>query len=388
MKRNVLTMAFIKTAPVGTHQDGSGLMLRVAKSGGRQWIQRVVIRGERRDLGLGSLDRVTLAQARRLASANRDIARSGGDPTETAPSTPTFREAFEAVIAIKRGGWRAGGKSERQWKSSIETYAVELMAMPVDTIRTEHVLNVLAPIWHSRHETARRLRQRIGECLEWAIAHDHRIDNPAQRVARLLPSNGHHRKHHRALPYSDVSDALSRVEASAAYPTTKLAFAFLVLTAARSGEVRGATWNEVDMDTATWTIPGERMKAGRPHKVPLSDEAMDVLREAAAYRDLSRLCFPAPRGGALSDMTLSKLIREIGIDAVPHGFRASFRDWANEQTSTPHAVMESALAHVVRDKSEAAYSRTDHLDKRRELMDSWARYLTRESATVVSIAAA
>ena len=379
MKRNMLTTAQVrgKLAP-GKYADGHGLMLQVTATGGRSWIQRLVIQGRRRDIGLGSAERVSLAAARRAAYDNRDIARSGGDPTVAAvePTMPTFADGFEAVIALKRAGWKAGGKSEAQWRATYRDYMSALAAMPIDAIKTEHVLDVLSPIWHGRHETARRVKQRIGEVLEWAIAHDYRVDNPAQRVTRLLGTNGHHRRHHAALPHGDVARALAVVRRSRAYRLTVLAIEFLVLTAARSGEVRGARWAEIDLDMATWTIPGERMKAGREHRVPLSDGAVDLLIEARIYGDGSGLVFPAPRGGMLSDMTMSKLVRELGFDATPHGFRSSFRQWCAECTNTPREICEMALAHVNQDRVESAYQRSDLFDRRRELMRTWADYLT------------
>ena len=389
MKRNQLTTAFVRTAGPGKHMDGNGLMLQVAASGRKQWVQRITIQGKRRDIGLGSADRVTLAQARKVAFENRNIARGGGDPTEKAPAAPqvpTFADAFEAVLALKRGAWRAGGKTEAQWKATFRDYMTPIAAMPVDTIRTDHVLECLAPIWHDRHETANRTRQRIGEVMEWAIAHNHRIDNPAQRITRLLGTNRHHRKHFRALPYVAVSDALAKVRASRrAWIGTTLAIEFLVLTAARSGEVRGATWSEIDLDARTWSVPGSRMKGGRDHRFPLSDAAIAVLREAEAIRDTSGLVFPSATGRVMSDMTMSKLIRELGIDAVPHGFRSSFRQWAAERTNIPREVCEAALAHVNKDRVEAAYQRSDLFERRRDLMNAWARYLAAEDANVLQL---
>ena len=384
-----LTAAFVRTIrEPGRYSDGGGLLLQVTKTGGRSWLQRLVIQGKRRDIGLGSLDRVSLAQARKLASDNRAVARAGGDPTVVAqtPRVPTFAEGFEAVLALKRPAWKAGGKSEAQWLATYRDYMKPLADMPIDAINTAHVLDVLAPIWHDRHETARRVKQRIGEVLEWGIAHDHRVDNPAQRVTRLLGTNGHHRKHHAALPYDRVSDALRAVTASRrAWPCTKLAFEFLILTAARSGEVRGATWNEIDMDAAQWRIPGERMKAGREHRVPLSSRALEVLRAAAEYRDGSGLVFPSVRGKMLSDMTLSKLMKELGFDATPHGMRSAFRQWAAERTNIPREVAELALAHVNKDRVEAAYQRSDLFERRRDLMEAWATYLAAERADVVAL---
>ena len=389
MKRSQLTAQFVKAIrEPGKYQDGGGLMLVVRDSGGRQWVQRLMIQGRRRDIGLGSTDMVSLKEARGAAFANRAIAREGGDPT-IAPvepaAVPTFGEAFEAVIALKRPGWKRAGKSEGQWRATLRDYMGGLATMPVDEIRTEHVIAVLAPIWHGKHETGRRVKQRIGEVLEWAIAHDHRADNPAQRVTRLLGTNGHHREHFRALPYERVSGALAVIRASGAWWATKAAFEFVVLTGARSGEARGARWDEINMDTRTWTIPGARMKAGRDHRIPLSGRALAVLAEARELTDGAGLVFPSVNGREMSDSTISKLIRENGIEAVPHGFRSSFRQWAAERTSTPREVAEFALSHVVGDAAERAYQRSDLFDKRRDLMDAWARYVTEERGRVVAI---
>ena len=353
------------------------------------FVQRLTVHGKRVDIGLGSpkWGAVTLSDARAKAVANHRIARTGGDPRRGAATVPTFEEAADAVIRMHAATWRDGGKTEKQWRASLRDYAVpKLGKMPVSRIASADVLAVLIPIWNTKRETARRVRQRIGAVLKWSIAEGHRTDNPAgDAIAEALPKNGNHRKHFQALPHERVSGAVRRVRASKAWAGTRLAFEFLVLTAARSGEVRGARWHEIDMDAAIWTIPGERMKAGKPYRVPLTGRAIEVLQEAAAYRDSSGLVFPSARGKVLSDMTMSKLLKGLRIDAVPHGFRSSFRDWASERTNTPHAVMEAALAHVVRDKVEAAYARSDLLDKRRELMERWAAYLARESATVVAI---
>ena len=387
MKRNQLTARFAQSVrDPGKYQDGAGLMLVVTRSGGRQWVQRVTIQGRRRDIGLGSATVVSLKDARAAADANRAIARDGGDPTiePIEPDRiPTFGEVFEAVIELKRRGWKRSGKTEGQWRASIRDYAGALVAMPVDEIRTEHVIAALAPIWHDKHETATRVKQRIGEVLEWAIAHDHRVDNPAQRVTRLLGSNGHLRQHHRALAYGRVSGALAAIRESGAWWATKAAFEFLVLTGTRSGEVRGATWSEIDEAAAVWTIPAARTKVGREHRVPLSRRALAVLTEARELTGGAGLVFPSMTGRIMSDSTVSKLLRENGIEAVPHGFRSSFRQWAAERTNTPREVAEFALAHVVGDAAERAYQRGDLFDKRRDLMNQWAAYLARDSRTNV-----
>ena len=392
MKRNGLTVAFVKSVKpaetVKRYFDGYGLMLVVKPTGGKSWIQRLVIRGRRRDIGLGSLDRVSLAQARRKAFENRNEARDGGDPTESeeARTVPTFAEASEAVIALHSENWRDGGKTEARWRTTLATYVFpRLGRRSVADITTADVLATLTynGFWSEKRETARKVKQRISTIMDWAAAEGHRTDNPCTALRAALPKTGSRTQHRRALPYADVSGAVSRVRASAAFPTTKLAFEFLVLTACRSGEVRGARWEEIDMEAAVWIVPGERTKTGKPHRVPLSSRALEVLAEAAEYRDRTGLVFPSARGLVMSDMTLSKLIKELGIDAVPHGFRSSFRMWSAERTSTPREVCEFALGHVVGDEAERAYQRSDLFERRRELMGQWAAYLARDDGAKV-----
>ena len=389
-----LTARFVETVSepgrYGDGRGGHGMTLnvhrmldgRVSKS----WIQRIRISGRFTHLGLGSYPVVTLAEARKAALTNRRTVAKGIDPRTG--GVPTFAEGLDAVLAIQAGAWRDGGKSgkqEGQWRASLRDYAGGLMRKPVDAIGPGDVLAVLTPIWNEKRETARRVRQRIGAIMRWSIAEGHRKDNPVDAIGAALPKNGNHRRHHRAVPYERVGGAIAVVRASRAYIHTKLAFEFLVLTAARSGEVRGARWSEIDCDARTWTVPASRMKASREHRVPLSPRALEVLHEAGEHRDSSGLVFPSARGLVMSDMTLSKLAKELGIEGTPHGMRSSFRDWASERTNTPHAVMEAALAHTIRDKVEAAYARSDLLDKRRVLMDAWARYLDARPAAVVAL---
>ena len=382
-----LTAAKVRTAGPGRYSDGNGLILVVWPSGSRNWIQRITVDGKRRDIGLGGYPAVKLADAREAARANKEAVRSGRGPESGQHrAEPTFEAAAVQVHSERAPGWR-NPKHAAQWIATLREYAFPRFGpRRVSSITTADVLAALMPIWHEKPETARRVRQRISTVMLWAVAHGWRPDNPAGDVlGAVLPrrNGGGPRRHFQALPYSDVADALAAVRASQATAATKLAFEFLVLTAARSGEVRMATWAEIDVEAATWTVPAERMKAGREHRVPLSAAALDVLDQARAVpadararaRGSAAHVFPAPRGGPLSDSTMSKLIRELGIQAVPHGFRSSFRDWAAECTSTPHAVMEAALAHVVANKAEAAYARSDLFDKRRTLMDQWATYL-------------
>ena len=344
----------------------------------KSFVQRLTVHGRRVDLGLGTIrwGATTISEARRRALANYRIARDGGDPRRpvAGPEVPTFADGIEAVLALQRPNWRDGGKSEKQWRASLDTYAGALMGRPVDAIDAGAVLAVVSPIWNAKRETARRVLQRIGAVLRWAVAGGYRDGTPIEAVRAALPKNGHKAQHHRALPHAEVAAALATIRQSKATAATRGALEFLILTAARSGEVRGATWAEVDLDAAVWTIPGDRIKAGREHRVPLSGAALAVLGAAHEATGGEGLCFPAPRGGPLSDATLGKLMRDRGIDAVPHGFRSSFKDWASE-SAVPREVSEAALAHVVRDKAEAAYARSDLLERRAEVAERWAAYI-------------
>ena len=378
-----LSATFVRTAPPGFYCDGHGLNLRVDPSGARRWVQRLVIRGRPRMLGLGGYPLVSLAEARDVAFVHRKQARAGGDPlTEQrhAQHVPTVEEAAAVVLEQQRPGWRHA-RYARDWPRSLRAYAFpRIGAVPVSDVTTADVLAILTPIWHDKPETARRVRQRIGAVMKWAIAMGYRPDNPAgDALGQALGRQRAVVQHMRALPHGEVADALATVRTSRALVTTKDAFELLVLTAARSGEVRLATWDEMDLGAGVWTIPAARMKAKRDHRVPLSGRAGAILHDARRRSDGTGLVFRSPRGKPLSDMTLSKLIKELGIAAVPHGFRSSFRDWAAERTNTPREVVEAALAHTVRNPTEAAYARSDLFERRRLLMDDWAGYLDGEA---------
>ena len=388
-----LTARFVETVTEpGRYGDGGrgshGLILNVHRQAtgriSRSWIQRIRINGRHTHLGLGAYPVVTLAGARATALANRRDVANGIDPRTG--GVPTFAEALDAVLAVRRGAWRDGGKSERQWRASLRDHAGPLMRKPLDAIGSDDVLKVLAPKWNTRRETMRRVKQRIGQVMQWGIAGGHVAVNPVDALGAALPTNGARRVHHRALPHADVNGALLTVDASNAWWATKAAFRFITLTAARSGEVRGMTWDELDMDAAVWTVPGDRMKAGKPHRVPLSEQAMAVLAKAGTLRDGSGLCFPSQSGRIMSDNTISKLLRELGIPSTVHGMRSSFRDWCAE-TGKSRELAEAALAHTV-GGVEGAYFRSDVLDRRRALMEAWARYVERQSADVISLASA
>ena len=374
-----LSAAFVRSAPPGRHADGNGLYLFVQPSGTRSWIQRLVVRGRRRELGLGAVALVSLAEARELALANRRLARSGGDPlTEKrrVQQMPTFADAARRVLEKKQGGWR-GRWHAQNWIRSLERYAFPCIGRrPVSEVNTADVLEILTPIWHSKAETARAVRQRIRSVLEWAIALELRNDNPCDRVLAVLGPQNDIVTHHRALPHKEVASAIETVRASgSAQAAVRLAFEFLVLTAARSGEVRLATWAEMDTTEQVWTISAARMKAKREHRVPLCVRALEILDVARTLAEGNRLVFPMASGKAISMSTLPKMLEYHRISAVPHGFRSSFRDWAAEETDHPREVIEAALAHVVQNKVEAAYARTDLFERRRRLMDDWMHYL-------------
>ena len=376
---NALTPAFVRNvSQAGRYCDGQGLYLDVRPTGSRGWIQRLTIRGRRTELGLGGYPLVSLKEAREKAFVNRKLARDGGDPLvekQLAESRPTFAEAARQVWDQLRPGWRSPEHAQL-WMGSLERYAFPRIGeMPVSEVTSADVIGILAPIWHDRAATARKLRQRIRAVMEWTVAMDLRPDNPCDRIGPVLGVQGKVVRHMRALPHGEVASAIGKVRASNSGPVVKLAFEFLVLTATRSGEARGAEWTEIDRDEGVWTIPAPRTKGNREHRVPLSRRALEILDDARALGRGSRLVFPSLRGKPLGVTALSRLLSTLRIEAVPHGFRSSFRDWAAEETDHPREVAEAALAHTVRNPIEAAYRRTDLFERRRRLMDDWAAYL-------------
>ncbi len=341
-------------------------------------MQRLVIRSRRRELGLGGFPLVPLKDARSAALANRRLARAGGDPLaekRRLKSMPTFAAAAEAVLAQMRPGWR-NPKHGKDWLSSMERLAFpRLGRLPVSEVTSADVVETLRKVWHERPATARRVRQRISTVMEWAVALNYRDDNPCSRIGPILGPQQALVRHMPALPHRDVAATVETVRASGAAPVVKLAFEFLVLTAARSGEVRGAEWTEIDTEEHVWTVPATRTKAKREHRVPLTRRAEQVLDAARTLSNGNALVFPSPRGKRFNDMALSGLLRTLEVPAVPHGFRSTFRDWAAEETNHPREVVEAALAHVVQNKVEAAYARSDLFERRRRLMDDWSAYV-------------
>ena len=352
--------------------DGDNLYLVCRPTGSKAWVLRVREGSKRTDRGLGKYPTVTLAQAREKAAALREQA-------EQPPAAPTFREVAEQYLQANAPTWRHH-KTAHDARARLAAYAFPKIGdTPVDQIRRADVMAVLDPIWTAKPAAARKLKQRIRAAFTFALARDWVAANPVdEAISEALPKTPAVKSHFRALPYQEVSDAMAVVEASTAGAPAKLCFAFTILTAARSGESRAATWDEIDMDARTWTVPASRMKANREHRVPLSDAALDVLRRARELSDDSGLVFPSAKGRPLSNMTLTKVLRATGLAdrATTHGFRSSFRDWTLEKTDTPWAVAESALAHTVGDATAQAYARSDLYQKRAELMAAWGYFVT------------
>jgi integrase len=364
----------------GRYVDGNGLYLIVEPSGAKRWILRTLVHGKRRDMGLGGLSLVTLAEAREKALTYRKIAREGRDPfaerRKGRSVVPTFAEAAEKVHAEHKASWK-NPKHAAQWLTTLTTYAIPMIGnRRVDQIGTPDVLNVLSPIWLTKPETARRVRQRIGTVLDWAKAAGFRAgDNPVLGVAKGLPKQTDRDEHHAALSYEEVPGFIGRLRASDNGEMVRLAFEFLILTASRTSEVIGAKWNEFDVKQRVWTVPATRMKAGRTHRVPLVDRTLEILNRAKEIGGGSDYVFPSrDETKPLSNMAFLMTLRRMKLDATAHGFRSSFRDWAAEQTNFPREACEAALAHAVENKVEAAYRRGDLFEKRRELMRAWADF--------------
>ena len=388
----MLNASFVRAVKqVGRYGEGRGghglaLLVRPRAGGGirKSWIQRIRIDGQTTNIGLGPYPVVTLAEARRRALNNCRKVEDGIDPRRGSGNghAPSFAEATDAVIAIYRTGWKPGGRTEQKWRTTLRDYAFPTLGTkPVNKITTADVMAVLVPIWHEKPVLARTLKQRIGAVMRWAVCQGFRADNPAGDVLVAgLPKQNGHTNHHRAVPHSQVASVINEVRRSAALPTTRACFEFLVLTAARTSEARLARWSEVDMEGSVWTIPGERMKSGRVHRVPLSVRTLEVLEEAHRWKNGGDLVFPSRTGRPLGHSTLLHLMRRLRIDATPHGMRSSFRIWVEECTDAPRTVSEAALAHVNRNQVEAAYLRSDLFDRRRVLMNQWAAYVTTATA--------
>ena len=376
-----------KVTELGRHGDGRGghglsLLVKESKRKGlsKTWSQRLRTANGLVQVGLGPYPDVTLDAARERAFDQARAVRAGAIPEhpsakvgrrERQSIAPTFAEAVERTIETYRSNWKDGSKTAALWRARLTQYATPTLGdLPVAAITTADCFDALLPVWKVKRETGRKLLQYMRAVFAWAIVQGYRRDNPTDSIGSALPRAGARVQHFRALPYADIPAALAEVDASDAYASTRLAVRFLTLTAARSGEVRGARWDEIDGDV--WAIPASRMKGGLAHRVPLSAAALDVLNLAREYADSSGLVFPSSTGRVLSDNTLSKLFRDLGIAGTIHGQRSAFRDWAAE-AGVDRTIAELALAHVEGSATERAYRRTDLFEARRAVMEQWAR---------------
>ena len=369
-----LTEKQVRTLPAGRYTDGQGLMLFVQPSGSRQWVQRIVIRGKRVDIGLGGYPLVSMTEAREQAFENRRIARKGGDPRVKQEPVPTFAEAARMVHEQ-----HANHKNERdraRWLTEIANHVFPTIGNhPIDQITTNDMLNVFEPIWNTTPTVAKRVRQRVSLIFQWSIVKNFRNDDPAFAISAFLgKGNGHVVKHHESVKHGEVADAIAKIRASKQSASVRLAFEFLILTAVRSNEVRHAEWKEIDLEARTWTIPDEKIKMGKEHRVPLSDRAMEILEQAREIKT-NGVVFANRAGNAIDEKKLADTARKLALGGTPHGFRSSFRTWCQD-TGVPNDVSEAALAHKEENQVKQAYGRSDFFDARVKVMDDWANYLT------------
>ncbi len=409
---NALTQLQVKNAKPGRHADGGGLHLLVKDTGARSWVFRFMLNGRSRDLGLSRCpealallkksggEELTLSQARDVAAIYRLKVKAGIDPLDERENEAaekaaaahaakakavSFKSVAEAYIAANEASW-GNDKHRQQWRNTLSTYVYPVIGdLSVGDVATGHVLEIIEPLWKSKPETASRVRGRIETVLDAAKARGYRKgENPAcwrGHIAQILPARSRlTRGHHKAMPYTDIPAFLTHLRAKQA--VAALALEFTILTAARTGEVIGATWNEIDLGKAIWTIPATRMKAGREHRVPLSDRAIEILR---SLKSLSQGHVFIGNKSKMSSMAMAMLLRRMGHDATVHGFRSAFRDWAAECTAFPHEVCEMALAHTIENKAEAAYRRGDLFEKRRCLMNDWAEFCSGSAIEGASI---
>ena len=381
---------------VGCHTCGKGLYLQVSKQGTKSWLFRFTspITKKRREMGLGSLDFVSLASARQLAIDNKRLVISGRDPIEERKQSQlqkqldqarklTFKELAEACIASKSHEWK-NAKHAKQWTSTLEAYAFPTFGhLPISEVSTDLVLRALDPIWVSKAETASRVRQRIETVWDYAKARNYVSgENPARlkgHLDKILSKTAKVKRvrHFPALPYFEIGAFIKELRSQSGYAA--LGLEFLILTAARTGEVIGAKWSEMDLEKAVWTIPPDRMKAGTEHRVPLSPAAIKILGSMASNRNPKEYVFSGwkPNTGLSSNAFLALLKRMQRSDITPHGFRSTFRDWAAEEAHQfPNETIELALAHTIKNKAEAAYRRGDQLERRRDLMGAWEAFIT------------
>ncbi|OYZ16878.1 MAG: hypothetical protein B7Y35_02910 [Sphingomonadales bacterium 28-64-96] len=373
----------------GRYADGDCLHLLVSKTGAKSWVLRVQKDGKRRDIGLGGYPTISIADARAAAAEKRTSIAKGSDPIAEKRARKARQKQLEGVPTFERAATlrhdeiKATFRNEKhraQWLATLKTYAVPTLgSLRIDEITRANVRDALLPIWLEKPETARRVRQRIEDVLTWAIINEHRPDIPELNAKALgLPKQPQKVEHFAAMPWKDVPAFAARLQAGDdGSEQTRLALELLILTVGRSGEIRGMTWGEVDLEAALWTVPAERMKAKREHAVPLTSRAVEILKNRLACRvAASDLVFPGRNlRKPMSDMTLQMAVRRMGLDYDPHGFRSSFRDWVADATSFPGDLAEAALAHIKGNATERAYARSTMLEKRRQLMDAWGAFV-------------
>ena len=384
-----LTDTTVRALGKGRHSDGGGLYLRVSASGGKSWSYMFNRNNKRQEIGLGPYPAISLSAARKIAAEAREAVALGNSPerpSDPKEEHPTFAEAAELFLASMENQW-SNPKHRAQWRMTLgSAYCKPILNRRVGHISLDDVLKVLKPHWASKPETASRVRGRIERVLAFAKVKGWRSgENPAlwkgNLDAILPPRKRLTRGHMTAMPYAELPEFISSLQASEL--TSALALEFLILTASRSGEVLGAKWNEVDIEKAVWTVPAHRMKARREHRVPLSSRALEILTRLDETR-LSEFVFPGTRtGSGQSNMTLTKLLRRMGRSETVHGMRSAFRDWAGDQTSFSREVAEAALAHSIGNATEQAYRRSDALEKRRQLLTAWANFLFIDASTNV-----
>ena len=380
-----LTQSFVnaqaKPGSFGDGRGGHGLHLVVSPTGAKKFRQRLFFDGRPHNLGLGNARKVKLEDARKAAERNHALAKAGENPRMAAlrqrrmAKAPTFAEAADKVIARHAPGHKDGAKTERAWRSGMATYCQPIASFPVSVIEPWQLLAILEPLFATKRRTGEQMRDRIRKVFAWARAHGYRRDNPMDDIMAAIPKGQAQGKHHAALHNGDVAKAVAKVRgANFVVEPVKLAYEFMVLTAVRLGNARNAKWSDIDLDAKVWSVPGEGMKMGEPHRVPLSSRAIAILEQARKLHDGDIVFVVAGKPVAENRFGKGRLREPLGIEATNHGFRSSFRDWSSEQGYS-HDLLERALAHKVRNATEAAYNRTDLLEQRRPLMQAWADYL-------------
>ena len=388
---NKLTaMTVKKLSKPGKYADGNNLYLQIDISGARRWILRLTVGHRRRDMGLGSTMIVSLEEARQLARLYRGIAKSGGDPFLERQKERGFKVTFaycaQKVHELNKPTWK-NEKFALQWYSSLENHVLpKIGKLPISQITSSDILNVLSPIWNTRTDTARKLKQRIRLIIKWARAKGFfQGDDPVELAEQALPRKKRSDNHHKSLSYKNISDLIVKIKESKISLPTQLAIQFTILSACRTSEVLRASWDEIDMQNLIWTIPAKRMKTGKIHEVPISSGMKDILKDAKDKIGSPDYIFSSDQSGKeLSNNTLRLAVQKrLGVDTTIHGMRSSFKDWASETTNFANEVSEMALAHVIPNKTEAAYRRGNLMDKRRHLMQMWSDFINNNQSKVI-----